>query len=177
MQHGQLEKSLRQEAKGQAMSTKAVLFVSAVLAPVVLGCAPQGGSQSGTGTIPGSADSAREVKSSQPKPAEKPSVTEITAEELGKETLEKASGDMDLNYFGNTLRVSGKVESVDEEWVYLATGLKHKEGQPVKIIMIFPDKTAAQGIRKDSQVVIEGDYKITGVFGPSFQNCRVIKKE
>ena len=82
-----------------------------------------------------------------------------------------------MKYLGKALRVSGKVESVDEEWVYIAKGLKHKEGQPVKIIMIFPDKAAAQGIKKESQVVIEGRYRITGVFGGPFENCRGVAKE
>jgi hypothetical protein len=107
--------------------------------------------------------------------ADKP--VEMTAEQLGQEDLDKGEAALDDTYKGKTLRVRGKVESVLENYVYLGTRLKHKEGQPVKVVMIFPQKAEARKFKAGTMVVIEGTYELAGVFGPSFKECRLVKKE
>lgn len=75
------------------------------------------------------------------------------------------------------MRISGKVESVAENYVYVGTGLKHKQGQPVQIVMIFPKKADAQKLKAGTKAVIEGRYELAGVLGPSFKQCRLVKKQ
>lgn len=102
---------------------------------------------------------------------------EMTAEKLGKEDLDKGESALDDKYKGKMMRISGKVESVVENYVYLGTGLKHKQGQPVQIVMIFPEKADAQKLKAGTQAVIEGRYELAGVLGPSFKQCRLVKKK
>jgi len=108
-------------------------------------------------------------------PLEKPNaIVETSAVALGTQTLDKGPDAMDRLYAGKRVRVTGKVESVLDEIVYLETGLRHKEGQPVKIAMYFGDKSETRSVKHGASVVIEGNYNLTGVFGPGFKGCRLI---
>lgn len=102
---------------------------------------------------------------------------EMTAKRLGQEALDKGDSALDDKYKGKKMRISGKVGSVLENYVYLDTGLKHKEGQPVRIVMIFPGKADARKLKSGTKVVIEGRYELAAVLGPSFKQCRLVKKE
>jgi hypothetical protein len=100
-------------------------------------------------------------------------VAEVTAEDIGKEFL-KAKEKAQKKYQDKTVRVRGAVEMAQDNLVYLRTGLKYKEGQPMSIVFRFPEG-AKPGVSASDKVVLEGKFQLEAVLGPSFTEARVVE--
>jgi len=101
---------------------------------------------------------------------------EVTADALGKEAAALGFPAMDEKYKGKTLRVRGKIGSMNENNVYLPSKSKYKDGGQVVVGMVFPEKSPPKGLAEGQVVVIEGVYERTDFLGPSFHDCVIVPK-
>lgn len=107
-----------------------------------------------------------------------PNAGSVTAaEQLGKETLKLGTDKMTSKYQGKIMRIYGRVSRISGDLVFFDTGLKHSKGLPVKIAMRFANEAQVRVLNPYDIVIIEGEFYLVSVFGPSFRNCRLASQK
>lgn len=100
---------------------------------------------------------------------------EIAAEELGAEAMTGTAESFGQKYAGKQFRITGTADTLYPDRIYLETGVT-KNGDAIKVVLVFPKKGDAAGIAKGTKIVVDGEYDNYAMLGPSFKNCEIVSK-
>jgi serine/threonine protein kinase len=100
---------------------------------------------------------------------------EVGAEELAQELAGMDAAEFSKKYEGKSFRITGAADTLYPDRMLLTTGVT-KNGDEIKMVMVFAKKGETNGIAKGTKLVIDGDYEGGSPQGPMFGKCELVSK-